>query len=286
MKDFTAPYYLSERLSEKMDEICQEFYDATLVAVGKMRSADTEASQLYPRDAKKRQKWLTSTYSAINSSLNNTIRRFNNLHRGQYLTAEYRGYKVRVPYYQFPLIYGDCFRSRSAYNQATERNSGKVLEALDRTFLTSVGNALKPNRNDPVTSNTLFFRLCGGYPFVTAYPNTYDKVGGKEYIKQETFYAGTALDNIKSIHTLAYRVNAYDLSTGQYFWASGLKSNNQFVPFTFDPLLDSGGKEITKGSGSSMMNYIYGKGVDPSKYVKVNGGGKENDLNPKEGGVK
>ena len=290
MKDFAAPYYLAERLSEKMDDICQKFYGTTSAYMALKKEVDSKAWDVYPSDKikyrSKRQEYIKKGYSEINAHLNTAIRKFSDLHRGQYLTAEYRGFKIRVPYYQFPLIFGDCFRTENANYQARDYISGREVDAVDRTFATSVGNALKPNRGDAVTSNLLFFRLCGGYPYLTSSRNNYDKVNGHNYIHEEHFYAGEALDEIKSMPTMAYRVNAYDLGTGQYFWTSGLKTDNTFSPYTFDPLVDPAGKEITKGLGSTMMNYIYGKGVDPSKYVTIDGGGIENDLNPKEGGVK
>jgi hypothetical protein len=259
--DFLAPYYIADALSKKMKEICEEF--------------------IY---------WYNIDIDEKDKYLNNVITNWQNTHRGQYLTIESRGYTVKVPYYQFPLIFGGCFGG------GKEFLTGDDVSRSNRSFDHSLKKAELPDeRRDSKTSNLVFFRLCGGVPFQT-YDNKYtdnyrtmndedikdvfnkakqqeldsisavlkkiyyvkeeydeafetykkdidkkydkywEKINKKneknkksknnknayKYVDYDEFYLSGALKSIKEFTFQGYRVNNFNLGTGQYTYYSGL----------------------------------------------------------------
>ena len=145
------------------------------------------------------------------------MRQWSNRHRGQYLTVESRGFKVKVPYYQFPLIFGDCF---GHYNdkQASDVNHGnKSVPRSSRSFRYSLGS-LTGDRWLSTVSNLLFFRLRGGDVFHVDKNWDYgpSAQNTNRHVEQDVFSASNALNTVSSFSAQAYRVNAYNLQTGQF----------------------------------------------------------------------
>ncbi len=258
--DYAAPYFVAGSLSEKMKEICDDlmtrFHKATYGKSG----------------------------DDLKRAVNQQMQAFQDLHRGQYLTVESRGFSVRIPYYQFPLIFGDCLKGRNPY----------IDESYDQgaDFGKSIDGSYNSYRDNEKRSNLLFFRLCGGVPFAlfgeneTEYSNygiltvsdyeayaqkrmnaiesqvrerskdswratTFLSADGTAYDNYETAFMNAAKQNIinslskkdnyravyrkvnfeqfwpkrgieavTDFNATIYRVNAYNISTGQYVYSS------------------------------------------------------------------
>ena len=191
LQNFTAPYFVAEALSTKLYDIFNELWHIyTTYLVGEKGSD----SKFKP----KMQEW-------------------SNRHRGQYLTIQSQGYEVRVPYYQFPLIFGNMFGD-GAYDPAY--NKSQVSQG--RTFNKSFGgnNVMKATWLSYV-QNLFVWRILGGFPWKTNKYFTYaqltdDKGKKRDYIYRESFNAETALKNVKTLTAYVYRVNSFDRTTGQY----------------------------------------------------------------------
>ena len=189
IKDFAAPYYIAQALSQKMHDIAQELY-----------SYYKNYSQL--------------VYPAVISA-------WNNLHRGQYLTVSSRGFEVRVPYYQFPLIFGDCF-GRGPNNESTPmdpvRNNASVGD-MASSFYYSVDAQSRQKmsyRWHSYTSNLMFNRLKGGYPFATNAANQYTTYGKDKYVEWDRFQASEAMKQVTDIPLKIYRTQSFDLRKGLF----------------------------------------------------------------------
>ncbi len=168
----------------------------------------------------------------FNSYFNKSVMDYNELHRGQYLESKSRGYSVRLPYYQLPLIYGDCFGGGAEYN-------GKSLDRNERTFTTSIGssdfdsgdgdpeNANLSMRWPSEASNLLFFRLGGANAadYMSGYNNqlfkTY-KIGydnnypSANHVNWDHFRRNKALEQVTRFKARIYRVDGYDIEKGLY----------------------------------------------------------------------
>lgn len=185
-QNFMAPYYVAEVLSDEMESIANDLYGF-------------------------------SASTSDGDEFNQKMKNWSNLHRGQYLTVESRGYQVRVPYYQFPLIFGDaCVNAYDPVNdhEWTQSNRG---------FGKSLGekNIVKA-RWKTYVSNLFWWRLVGGYLWKTNssfdkfYTTKYYKKKNRKFVEKDDFTAVAALNNIKDLQAYIYRVNSYDISTGLY----------------------------------------------------------------------
>ena len=202
--DFFAPYEVAQDLSKKLQtEAYNIWYDFSLAW-----------------DLKDNSNW-----GSFDANLNDFMKEYNNLHRGQYINITNRGFNVRVPYYQMPLIFGGCFANDASY-------MGTKLSYKNRTFDYSIDNSDMPysERWKKGFPNLFFWRLMGtdkeahGYmpctfqtvagPAANAYlttdPPSYNKVAW------DGFDARKALSLAYNFDALIYRVNAYDVSTGSY----------------------------------------------------------------------
>ena len=192
---FVAPYMIAEKLSEQMEEIAKEIYGRW-------------------------DKWERMGGNVKEADLH--IKMFNNLHRGQYLTVSCEGYEVRVPYYQFPLIFGDCFGSGD--------NNYDYVSMSNRTFAFSVDGDTpmkKTVRWDSFMSNIMFFRFFGGLPLrisddATFKNNYVDHVVASnkpkvKYVEKELFSAANALRCVTTLRMNAYRVNRFNYNSNLYW---------------------------------------------------------------------
>ncbi len=213
--DFIAPYSVAQQLGLKLKE---------------------EAFELWRLFA---YRWfLQQEYSmSFNDPFDNSVKDYNNLHRGQYINVTDRGVNVRIPYYQLPLIFGDCFGGDGATYQ------GKSLDKHSRTFKTSVGQDDTPKGRWPSwVSNVAFWRLMGTDPSQHAFkpygldPEVFSRHASHSMynyaymspsntsreVQWDEFNASTALKNVSGMQALMYRVNAYDVSKGEYTVVEGL----------------------------------------------------------------
>ena len=233
VKDFAAPYYIAQELSTKMKEVAGEIY-----------------SYYYNQ----RMQSKNNNYE-LNSGdyywIDYFIKQWNNLHRGQYLRVESRGMEVKVPYYQFPLIFGDCFghvNGKEAVDPTFANYTTKTIERGDRSFGSSMVKKLAGNRWESDVSSLLFARLIGRD---TWFPPTSYTPQGKcfsynQSVECDAFNATNALQNVKKLDALIYRVDTYNINTGLYE-ASGMgaareESTNDdyadFTQFTRSPMTD------------------------------------------------
>ena len=173
--------------------------------------------------------------SDFDNALNNYMKGWNGIHRGQYIEVSDRGYTVRVPFYQLPLIYGDCFGAGAKFaNQNLSRSS--------RTFSATIGEG-DMKSGDPASSNLslrwssaasnlLFFRLndygnqskkvydYGPLPFKYFeggdWSNYYPSYVNSTSVEHDQFDVHKSLQAVTGFKARLYRVDSYDTQTGQY----------------------------------------------------------------------
>ena len=171
----------------------------------------------------------------FDNALNKYMKGWNGVHRGQYIEVSDRGYTVRVPFYQLPLIYGDCFGAGAKFaNQSLSRSS--------RTFSATIGEG-DMKSGDPASSNLslrwssaasnlLFFRLndygnqsrdAYGYnplPFKYFEGNDWSSYSScyknSTSVEHDQFDVHKSLQAVTGFKARLYRVDSYDTQTGQY----------------------------------------------------------------------
>ena len=189
LQNFTAPYYVAEALNDKLYEIFGELY------------------KIY-------QDYLIN---GDNSKFKEKMQEWSNTHRGQYLTVESQGYEVRVPYYQFPLIFGNMFGD-GAYDPENKKSQ----LSQGRTFNTSLNGSsgVKKAMWMSYVQNLFFWRIRGGRvwkqhdDFKSLYSQTLKNEAWR--VSRERFNAETALGYVKKLTAGIYRVDSYDPATGQF----------------------------------------------------------------------
>ena len=206
VKKFVAPYVVAEKLCEEMKDIADDLFS---------RYHDY------------------ALYHNVDRT-NKSVRNWTALHRGQYLTVSSEGFEVRVPYYQFPLIFGDCFGSGSPGRDPLVYDD--KIDRSNRTFAYSLSGDLHGSKRfDSWVSCLLFQRLRGGFAFSAnsdaSYAKNYtkttikDNLSGTKYdhywVDQDVFNARKALQNVTSLSMYAYRVNSFDYFNNLYWLKDG-----------------------------------------------------------------
>ena len=202
--DFAAPYYVAEALSNKLAEIADELTG----------------------------KWSKSCQG---DKFDQAIKDWNNTHRGQYLTVESRGFQVKVPYYQFPLIFGDC--CVGGYDPVTDTHPNESKRGFGKS-LGGKSNIIAA-RWKTYVSCLFWFRLKGGYPWQTNddfnqfYEDKYLNGKSRKYIERESFNARDAMQYISNLQAYIYRVNSYDINTGLYTFnkVGACSDSNDMAPW-------------------------------------------------------
>lgn len=212
VKTYIAPYTIANSLCISLKTITQDFVDRY---------------------------WFSRRGGYGDDWLDTYMRTFNNLNRGRYLEFSDHGFNVRVPYYQLPLIFGDCWGDGAT----VERGSG-TLPPGKRTFYTSIGNKDMRSGDGPTAnlsmrwpsqaSNLLFFRLSKAAQKDKTYPrpnasgnfessifNRYttkyaDSYNGDWHVDWDEFDLQKALKSVSDFRVQLYRVDCYDISTGLY----------------------------------------------------------------------
>ena len=271
--NFMSPYFVATKLYTRMAEVCDELVSIyqqhmdkrinalkNLNSVAKTRIANlgydlnTPNGRLAAALDDRVYKTLKNYGGQTNLlyfdgsggddwSLNGDIRKWNQKYRGRYLTVESHGYKVKVPYYQFALLFGDCFGRYNHDNSDTmgaDSVNGFWTKSLDRAFDTSLGAHAKTTlkaRYGADVSNLLFNRMNGGSPFKqlkgSSYATSSRVVNGqwvdRRTVDQDRFITSWALGYITELNLMAYRVNAYDINSGQYFSSSAVDGNCEIM---------------------------------------------------------
>lgn len=228
--DFAAPYYVASKLDDKMYDIATTLFN-------------------YYKDNREKKGKNGSLNDAANKAINSDILSWNKLHRGQYLTIESRGFQVKVPYYQFPLIFGDCFGSGTKGDPLFQN---KGVDRKNRSFSFSVeSGSFDKIRWETEASNLIFFRLKGGYPWAyytkDEYQANYTMMGNYRYIYRDAFSASNSLKKCTSLPLEVYRVDMYNINDGQYYYgrqgaAYRGSYTNDFIKVSIDPLKDNGSR--------------------------------------------
>ena len=241
IQDFAAPYYVASTLSSKMVTIANTLYFYYLSTRSKYGGGNMSHE--------------------CNLEINDAVKQWNGLHRGQYLTVESRGFKVKVPYYQFPLIFGDCFGQGTTGDP--QFNNGYV-DRYARSFAFSVRSGkMDSERYNTRASNLLFFRLMGGYPWayydVPAYTNAYTIKAGSRYVNRDVFTPKTSLQKCTSMRVRLYRVNSYNIYNGQYTYnsvgaASGYNYKDLFEEKVVNPPMDT--RSSVRGSAWDWVSKV------------------------------
>lgn len=206
-----------------MADLVEDFVAAYVVADRMCRQLKLHAGSLFDSFT-----WCLGDDGVDYEMLDRDILDWNRLHRGQYLEVEYRGTKARVPYYQLPLIFGDCFGSGGA------KFEGNSLSNYKRSFSYTIGSKSDvgdDSRWDTEASNLFFFRMLGNEKFgpYTAQAflrykagtndNCYINSAGTANANQiawDEFDMTKALNAVSDFRARIYRVDAYDINKGLY----------------------------------------------------------------------
>ena len=244
--EYTAPWQLAYDMSKELKTYANELVAQTYKDASYEMSDDGE-------------NW---DYK-FDKYLGENIAKLNDTYRGRYIERDIRGFHVKVPYYQLPLIFGDCFGGDAKVTHT--HYDGKVkswnMGSAGRTFKKTIGKDDMPSkvRWSSTTSNLLFFRLTDRgtsswsveYPLhewhkdTQSYTHTYDKTNkytGQVWLKSsdskwapsyennsnqvawDKFEMDQGLKAVSEFKVLMYRVDAYNISTGQYI-CDGLYNN-------------------------------------------------------------
>ncbi len=293
-KDMAAPYFVADRLASKMRGAADQLLNIYNEHMQKRKngissSLKSLAKSFFNKDLDNRQerievqsnndyyKFVRSQLGASfanqlwhnysggdDDQLNKDIAKWNDKYRGRYMTVECRGFKVKVPYYQFPLLFGDCFNyddnyQGTQYSDAKDEVNGFLAVDHYRSFRYSVPNGryFLRYRWDGAVSNMMFFGLTdsrgngGSIPFKYGSDNEFrygrhssssynEQMGyaGLRYVIREEMNWKNLFNELKSLPVQAYRVNAYDINSGLYFYDGMI--NNKYAQgiVTIDPLND------------------------------------------------
>ncbi len=231
VKDYAAPYDVASQICSKLKKEAQELYDCFIYCL------------------------VQSTMNNINfnTALNGCILNWNKLHRGQYLQATVGDVTAKVPYYQLPLIFGDCFGHDVDGKQATFK--GIKLDHKKRSFGASIGaNDLTGERWKSEASNLLFFRLTGNQktPGMMGVPGQvpealmrYKSQHNSDYlypasdqkgmqVSLDSYDANTGLKAVNEFKARIYRVNTYNISTGLYTLNDGVGASPRYKDVAID----------------------------------------------------
>lgn len=206
--------------SYNITDLCEDFTAAYVVAQRMCKALKQQARELFDEFT-----WSLTDDGVDYDYLDRTLLDWNRLHRGEYLEVEYRGTKAKVPYYQLPLIFGDCFYKG--------KFDGIDLDNDKRGFSTTIGKSdiTDDSRWPTDASNLLFFRLLGPEKFsnytsqaFTRYKagtndNCYMYAAGtanEKLVAWDEFDIHKALKAVSKFSARLYRVDAYDTSTGLY----------------------------------------------------------------------
>lgn len=236
--EYTAPWALASNMAINLQTYANEL----------VRTAYNQAATELCDDDYSFDKWLGAAVKNLNST-----------YRGRYIECNNRNFNVKVPYYQLPLIFGDCFGdgSRMNYQDPNGKYYAWKAGSAGRTFSKTIGKSDMPSlqRWNSAASNLLFFRLTSMANNVGTYDQprwwwdkskkewayswdkpvkffkrvwkylddsrcspSYITTGNANYpgVNWDFFDMSKGLQAVSEFKVLMYRVDAYNLSTGQY----------------------------------------------------------------------
>lgn len=126
---------------------------------------------------------------------------------------------IQVPMYQFPLVFGGTFN-----------HGGNTKKFALHESMPSITGSSRVHQD---ISSKMFFRAVGGAIWQKFADQTFrllswDDVGiGTNGVKHnvEVFDAAKALEHVKKVQVLCYRVNAYNYNTGLFTYDEAAKNN-------------------------------------------------------------
>ena len=190
--------------------------------------------------------WNADRGRQESTALNNNVLNWNRKNRGRYIEIDTLGYNVRVPFYQLPLLFGNCFGDGAFIN--AKNGNYSILDNQDRTFAFSFDGKQGLGNNDlwfSGMSNLLFFRLNdmgdsrhpdfelankakvsaqifkGWEPGEEPYRDIYQTSRGQgvmanRNVAWDKFRPDVGLEQVTEFKAQLYRLDCYDISTGQY----------------------------------------------------------------------
>ncbi len=270
--EYTAPWQLAYDMSIELKKYANELIPTTLLQTATEISDDDYEYNKY---------------------LGQNIAKLNATYRGRYIERDIRGFHVKVPYYQLPLIFGDCFGDKAKIFYTHSNGSVKTITpgSAGRTFKKTIGKDDMPDklRWSSITSNLLFFRLTdwGTAAKTIQYPtyvwNKNAKTWDSDWTRPITFYGHAWLrftdpnssnsylsntsqevawdkfnmtEGLKAVtdfQAIVYRVDAYDISKGQYVLAGWNGPNNSGTYRGGGPWFTN----ETIGSGNTTAKNLY-----------------------------
>lgn len=206
--------------------IVESYVDVYNVADRMCRKLRSEAYNLFDVFA---WNWVANDFKDIDDdALDKAVKQWSDLHRGQYIQVSSGDVTAKVPYYQLPLIFGDCFGGGAKYK-------GKSLSRRKRTFNASIGKndiTDKENRWPSEASNLMFFRLIGNdRTFADCEPEAFLRWETQKWHDSYLYYSSSpnamqiawdqydrseGLKAVKQFKARIYRVDAYHINTGLY----------------------------------------------------------------------
>lgn len=254
VRDFAAPYNVAAEMSIKLKEASAELFNLFARNYG------------YKKD-KNDQPVLDKNGNLVNefsdNDFNGSVLNWNKTHRGQYLEVTVGDVTAKVPYYQLPLIFGDCFghmKNNNIYGDKNAYYNETKLNRDNRSFRTSIGEddiTDKERRWPSQASNIFFFRLLGNEPTNSAgiTPKVFSKYTTGDWTKSyinnnarsanaqvawDKYDAAEGLKAVSKFKARIYRVDAYDMETGLYKMsntdsvADGMGGGPWYVDVTID----------------------------------------------------
>ena len=246
VNDFTAPYVVANNMCQVLRHYARELFGEFVWSFDNPDASSDD--QLF------------------NSLVNKSVLTWNKLHRGQYITVNTGDVTVKVPFYQLPLIFGDCFGDNAKYN-------GRSLSNSNRSFRYTIGqnDITSKSRWPSRTSNLLFFRLTGPDKCWSYTPQAFNRYQAGEadncYINPagsanqmevawDEFDLETSLEAVTSFKARIYRVDSYDLGTAQY-----TVSNVGGGPWIHEVAIDA------NSAVAANMNEMYGQAREAERHL-------------------
>ena len=215
VKDFTAPYDVASQMSRKLYHEGRNLF----FMFSSFITTDEDGKKSFRDD-----------------SFNQLMKQMNDLNRGRYIECKSKDVTAKVPYYQLPLIFGDCFKQYDYQGDAftgDEHVKYKNLELNEgkRSFRTSIGKSdiTSKWRYWTQLSNLFFFRLIGNEKDLYGEPEAFCRISNNNLISgwNSSYVSGNKVawdefdmnEGLKSVSTFKariYRVDAYNISTGLY----------------------------------------------------------------------
>ncbi|MBQ9558467.1 MAG: BspA family leucine-rich repeat surface protein [Bacteroidaceae bacterium] len=229
-------------------------YIAAKLLCDTLKHYSSELVQMYYSSPSR---WNADRNRQESTDLNNNVLNWNRKNRGRYIEVDTAGYNVRIPFYQLPLLFGNCFGDGAFIN--AKNGNYSILDNQDRTFAFSFDGKSGLGNNDlwySGMSNLLFFRLNdmgdshhpdfelankakvsaqifkGWEPGEEPYRDIYQTsrgqgVMGNRNVAWDKFRPDVGLEQVTEFKAQLYRLDCYDITTGQFCLSTSANSNGR-----------------------------------------------------------